>query len=52
MELMLLRSSATHGGAGNRTFYSNPKVDELLKAGKSELDIEKEKLFIKKFKKL
>lgn len=38
-----LVSSSTHGGAGNRTFYSNPKVDELLVKGRAELNIEKRK---------
>lgn len=38
-----LVSSKTHGGAGNRTFYSNPKVDELLDLGRAELNVEKRK---------
>lgn len=38
-----LVSTKTHGGAGNRTFYSNPKVDELLEIGRSELNTEKRK---------
>ncbi len=42
-----LVSTETQGGAGNRTFYSNPKVDELLKAGKSEIDPEKRKAIYK-----
>lgn len=47
-----LVSTATHGGAGNRTFYSNPKVDELLEAGKSELDIEKRKAIYKEIQEI
>ncbi|MCI5725478.1 MULTISPECIES: glutathione ABC transporter substrate-binding protein [Fusobacterium] len=42
-----LVSTETQGGAGNRSFYSNPKVDELLKAGRAELDIEKRKAIYK-----
>lgn len=33
--------SSQHGDAGNRTFYSNPRVDELLDAGRRETDPEK-----------
>lgn len=33
-----LVSTNSQGSAGNRTFYSNQKVDELLMAGKTELD--------------
>lgn len=32
--------SSTHGGAGNRSFYSNAKVDELLEKGKNSIDPE------------
>lgn len=42
-----LVSTETQGGAGNRTFYSNPKVDQLLKEGKAELDVEKRKSIYK-----
>ncbi|MCY7009018.1 ABC transporter substrate-binding protein [Fusobacterium simiae] len=38
-----LTSSSTMGAAGNRSFYSNPEVDKLLEAGKTELDPEKRK---------
>ena len=38
-----LISSSTMGAAGNRSFYSNPEVDKLLEAGKTELDPEKRK---------
>ena len=38
-----LVSSSTMGAAGNRSFYSNPEVDRLLEAGKTELDPEKRK---------
>ena len=33
--------SSQHGDPGNRTFYSNPRVDELLDAGRREIDPEK-----------
>ncbi|MTI14040.1 glutathione ABC transporter substrate-binding protein [Sansalvadorimonas verongulae] len=33
-----LFSSDTHGGAGNRSFYSNPRVDELLNQGRTSTD--------------
>ena len=33
-----LFSSDTHGGAGNRSFYSNPRVDELLIQGRTSTD--------------
>lgn len=42
-----LVSTATQGGAGNRSFYSNPRVDELLVAGRAELDVEKRKAIYK-----
>jgi len=38
-----LISTSTMGAAGNRSFYSNPEVDKLLEAGKTELDPEKRK---------
>ena len=38
-----LVSSSTMGAVGNRSFYSNPEVDKLLEAGKTELDPEKRK---------
>lgn len=43
-----LTSSETQGGAGNRSFYSNPELDKLLKAGKVEMDPEKRKEIYKK----
>nr|MBS9776425.1 glutathione ABC transporter substrate-binding protein [Fusobacterium sp.] len=42
-----LVSSKTHGSGGNRTFYSNPKIDKLLEEGRAELDIEKRKAIYK-----
>jgi peptide/nickel transport system substrate-binding protein len=36
--LYALFHSTQHGGAGNRTFYSNPKVDELLESGRTTVD--------------
>lgn len=39
--LYQLYHSSQQGGAGNRTFYNNPEVDELLDAGRVELDREK-----------
>lgn len=36
-----LINTDTQGGAGNRSFYSNKKVDELLKVGKSTVDPDK-----------
>ncbi len=38
--LYALFHSTTQGGAGNRSFYSNPKVDELLDQAKSSTDPE------------
>lgn len=35
--------SSTHGGAGNRSFYSSPRVDELLDKAKSSTDPEERK---------
>jgi peptide/nickel transport system substrate-binding protein len=39
--LFALFHSSTHGGAGNRTFYSNERVDELLDLGRREGDPER-----------
>lgn len=36
--LYALFHSSQMGSAGNRTFYSNPRVDELLELGRSTLD--------------
>ena len=36
--LSQLFDSANKGLAGNRSFYDNPKVDELLKEGSQEID--------------
>ncbi|MDW0116216.1 glutathione ABC transporter substrate-binding protein [Sporosarcina thermotolerans] len=33
--------SAAHGNTGNRAFYSNPKVDDLINKGRQETDPEK-----------
>ncbi|MDR1835510.1 MAG: glutathione ABC transporter substrate-binding protein [Fusobacteriaceae bacterium] len=38
-----LLHSSQHGGAGNRSFYTNPAVDELLDQAKGETDQEKRK---------
>lgn len=38
--LYALVSSNTHGGAGNRSFYSNEKIDKLLQAGRVSSDQE------------
>ncbi|AVQ16837.1 ABC transporter, substrate-binding protein, family 5 [Fusobacterium gonidiaformans 3-1-5R] len=38
-----LVSTKTVGAAGNRSFYSNPKVDELLQKGRSTIDPEARK---------
>lgn len=35
--------SSTHGGAGNRSFYSNAQVDELLDKGKNSVNPEERK---------
>ena len=35
-----LYSSSTHGGAGNRGFYTNPKVDQLLHRARTSTDSE------------
>ena len=43
-----LTSTETQGNAGNRSFYSNPELDKLLKAGKVEMDPEKRKEIYKK----
>ena len=42
-----LTSTETQGNAGNRSFYSNPKLDKLLKAGKIEMDPEKRRAIYK-----
>ena len=47
-----LVSTETQGGAGNRSFYSNPKVDQLLKDGRSELDIEKRREIYKEIQEI
>lgn len=47
-----LVSSETHGSGGNRSFYSNPKVDQLLKEGRAELNIEKRKSIYKEVQEL
>lgn len=36
--LYALFHSKNHGAAGNRVFYDNPEVDELLDAGRAETD--------------
>ncbi|WP_035784911.1 glutathione ABC transporter substrate-binding protein [Jeotgalicoccus psychrophilus] len=38
--LYALFHSKNHGAAGNRVFYDNPEVDELLDAGRAETDEE------------
>lgn len=38
--LYALFNSATHGGAGNRSFYTNPKVDEMLNAARTSTNQE------------
>ncbi|MTI14041.1 glutathione ABC transporter substrate-binding protein [Sansalvadorimonas verongulae] len=38
--LYALFHSDTHGGAGNRSFYSNPHVDKLLELGRTSTDSE------------
>ena len=47
-----LISSSTMGAAGNRSFYSNPEVDKLLEAGKTELDPEKRKEIYKEIQEI
>lgn len=42
--LYALFSSNTHGGAGNRSFYSNERVDELLRAGRISSDHEERRM--------
>ncbi|MDI9458958.1 glutathione ABC transporter substrate-binding protein [Candidatus Darwinibacter acetoxidans] len=39
--LWALFHSSQFGNAGNRSFYANPRVDELLELGRSEADPEK-----------
>ena len=41
--LYAILHSSTHGGAGNRSFYANPRVDELLDMAKSSTDAEERK---------
>lgn len=41
--LYALLHSSTFGGAGNRSFYSNPKVDELLTQARNSVDQEERK---------
>jgi len=36
--LFPLFHSSRHGSAGNRTFFANDRVDELLEAGRAEMD--------------
>ncbi|MGL5724839.1 glutathione ABC transporter substrate-binding protein [Cetobacterium sp.] len=40
-----LFNSANRGGAGNRSFYSNPRVDELLVKGRSSVNPEERKAY-------
>lgn len=47
-----LISTSTMGAAGNRFFYSNPEVDKLLEAGKTELDPEKRKEIYKQIQEI
>ncbi len=37
--LYALFHSSTHGGAGNRSFYSNPEIDKLLDDARSSTDV-------------
>ena len=41
--LYALFNSATHGGAGNRSFYSNPEVDQLLNQARTSTDADERK---------
>ena len=41
--LYALFNSATHGGAGNRSFYTNPKVDQLLNDARTSTNPEERK---------
>ncbi len=41
--LFPLLHSSTFGGAGNRSFYSNPKVDDLLTRARNSVDQEERK---------
>lgn len=44
--LYALFHSTTHGGAGNRSFYSNPEVDGLLAKARTSTDVqEREELY-------
>ena len=47
-----LVSTSTMGSAGNRSFYSNPKVDKLLEEGRTELDPEKRKAIYKEIQEI
>ena len=47
--LYAMYHSSAKGGAGNRDFYENPKVDELLDKAKMTTNPEEEKNFMKKF---
>lgn len=47
-----LVSTETMGAPGNRSFYSNKKVDELLEKGKVELNIEKRKEIYKQIQEI
>lgn len=42
--LYALFHSSTQGGPGNRSFYSNPVIDELLDKGKSSINQEERKV--------
>ena len=43
--LFPLYSSETHGGAGNRGFYTNPRVDELLHNARTSTDPEERSVY-------
>lgn len=45
--LYSLFHSSNKGSAGNRTFYENKRVDELLDQGRVNTDLEKRKDFYK-----
>ncbi|MTI14035.1 glutathione ABC transporter substrate-binding protein [Sansalvadorimonas verongulae] len=42
--LYALFNSETHGGAGNRSFYSNPRVDDLLELGRTSTTAEQRRM--------
>lgn len=48
----LLVNSKMHGGPGNRSFYVNKKVDELLNLGKSEMNPEKRNIIYKEIQEI